>query len=120
VLWFAFRRPARASRDYETIRDVYRARLAKGADAGPFAPERRPAPVDAGAERKRIMEYHQLAVEEFARRASRWPETALDRRQMPHPLLGPLTVREMLLFTLYHNRHHVEGVQRRMAGGAAA
>lgn len=40
-------------------------------------------------------------------------ESALGRRQLPHPLLGPLTVREMLLFTLYHNRHHVEVVRTR-------
>jgi hypothetical protein len=32
---------------------------------------------------------------------------------MPHPLLGKLTVREMLLFTLYHNLHHVQNVARR-------
>jgi hypothetical protein len=37
----------------------------------------------------------------------------LDRLRLPHPGLGLLTVREMLLFTLYHNTHHVLGVERR-------
>jgi hypothetical protein len=42
-----------------------------------------------------------------------WSEQALDRLRLPHPGLGLLTVREMLLFTLYHNAHHVFGVAQR-------
>jgi hypothetical protein len=38
-----------------------------------------------------------------------WPETALDQAQVPHPAVGLLTVREMLFFTLHHNRlHHAD------------
>jgi hypothetical protein len=44
----------------------------------------------------------------------RWSEAALDSVQMPHPLLGRLTAREMIFFTLYHNQHHVEVVRRRL------
>jgi hypothetical protein len=115
VLWFAFKRPSAPSRDYETMRDVYLARLAKGADAGRFTPSHRPAPSEPEAERQRIMEFHRLAVEELVALFLRWPEQALDRRSLPHPLLGPLTVREMLYFTLYHNRHHVEVVKKRLS-----
>jgi hypothetical protein len=43
----------------------------------------------------------------------RWGERSLDRLRLPHPALGTLTVREMLLFTLYHNLHHVLVVARR-------
>jgi hypothetical protein len=42
-----------------------------------------------------------------------WGEGSLDRCRLPHPLLGKLTVREMLFFTLYHNLHHVQNVARR-------
>jgi hypothetical protein len=38
-------------------------------------------------------------------------EAELDRLQMPHPALGPLSLREMLLFTLYHNRLHHNDMQ---------
>lgn len=113
VLWFAFRGARRPSRRYAEIREIYRARLARGASAGRFAPEAQRVIVDPVAERARIMERHAIAVEEMARLVTRWPEQALDRRQLPHPLLGILTVREMLFFTLYHNRHHVDGVRRR-------
>ncbi len=42
-----------------------------------------------------------------------WSEAALDRYRLPHPLLGKLTVREMLFFTLYHNAHHLDQVAGR-------
>jgi hypothetical protein len=38
----------------------------------------------------------------------------LERIRLPHPLLGRLTTREMLFFTLYHNQHHVEVAKRRL------
>lgn len=115
MLWVLFRKPARPSRTYAEMRETYLARLSKGADAGRFAPEPRAAAPDPERERRRIMEYHRVAVEEMVTRIEQWPEGALDRRQLPHPLLGPLTVREMLFFTLYHNRHHVDVVKRRLA-----
>jgi hypothetical protein len=116
VLWIAFRRPSSPSRTYSEMRDAYLARLATGVTAGRFTPDARPAPSDPEAERRRIMEYHDIAVEELVTRLLAWPEQALDRRRLPHPALGPLTVREMLLFTLYHNRHHLDIVKRRLAG----
>jgi hypothetical protein len=33
--------------------------------------------------------------------------------RLPHPLLGKLTVREMLFFTVYHNAHHLDQVASR-------
>jgi hypothetical protein len=47
--------------------------------------------------------------------AGRWSEADLDACRLPHPLLGRLTVREMLLFTQYHEVHHVANVERRRA-----
>jgi hypothetical protein len=50
-----------------------------------------------------------------------WSERQLDRIRLPHPVLGKLSVREMLFFTLYHNQHHIEAVKRRLtrfSGGA--
>lgn len=114
VLLLAFGRATRPSRRYAEVRETYRARLAQGADAGRFAPEDRPTPPNANAERARIVQYHATALAEMDAAITRWPEGALDRRRLPHPLLGPLTVREMLLFTVYHNQHHVENVRRHL------
>jgi hypothetical protein len=45
-----------------------------------------------------------------------WREEDLDRYRLPHPLLGKLTVREMLLFTVYHNYHHPRSLAARLSG----
>jgi hypothetical protein len=123
MLLFRFGRAGHPSRSYETMRETYRARLAQGAAAGRFGPGARPASnanADPEAERAQIMAYHATAVRGLSDAISAWPERALDGRQLPHPLLGKLTVREMLLFTLYHNRHHLDGVRRRMTTAGAS
>ena len=114
LLWLRSGR-GRVSRGYDEMRQVYLARLARGASAGRFAPASMKEHTEA--ERDRVMSYHAAAVERLTSIA-RWPERALDTTKMPHPLLGSITVREMLLFTLYHNRHHLEGVRRRVTSTA--
>ena len=104
-----------AGRSYAEMRELYQARLARGADAGPYSPGAASPSADPAAERTRVMESHATAVQELVRAAMRWSEPALDVRQLPHPLLGKLTVREMLFFTLYHSRHHLDVVKRRIA-----
>jgi hypothetical protein len=41
-------------------------------------------------------------------------EQDLDTCILPHPLLGKLTLREMLYFTIYHVRHHHEATKRNL------
>jgi uncharacterized damage-inducible protein DinB len=35
-----------------------------------------------------------------------WEEDQLDEAQLPHPIIGKITVREMLFFTIHHNLRH--------------
>ena len=118
LIWNRFWRPRRASRGYAELRDIYLARLAAGANAGRFAPDQRPPAADLEAERARIMASHRQSIEEMRGYLPRWSERALDRLQLPHPALGWLTVREMLYFTVYHNRHHPGNVKRKLAARA--
>ncbi len=41
-------------------------------------------------------------------------EQELDTFILPHPLLGKLTIREMLFFTIYHVEHHHEITKRNL------
>ncbi|HEY1013545.1 MAG TPA: DinB family protein, partial [Herpetosiphonaceae bacterium] len=41
-----------------------------------------------------------------------WSESEADAHVLPHPVLGNLTIREMLRFAAYHNQHHVNDVRR--------
>ena len=42
----------------------------------------------------------------FLERAATLPENILDEYQIPHPLIGLITIREWLYFTHYHTLHH--------------
>ena len=113
LILLRFGRATGTSRSYTEMRDFYRMRV-KGADAGTFGPGARTPLPNAEHERAQLMDFHAQAVRELNSAIAAWPERALDRRRLPHPLLGPITVREMLFFTLYHNQHHVDNVVRRM------
>lgn len=115
ILRLRFGRPKAASRTYVKLRDDYHQKLAAGGKAGRYAPSPLQPSGDAEAERTRILAQHAEAVTALTQAVARWPDAKLDRYQLPHPLLGNLTVREMLFFTLYHDQHHVNVVRRRMA-----
>ncbi|QLH34686.1 MAG: DinB family protein [Cyclobacteriaceae bacterium] len=47
-------------------------------------------------------------VNRLAAKLNRFSEAELDLYILPHPLLGKLTLREMIYFTCYHVQHHQE------------
>ena len=116
LLRFRFGRSKQPGRSYVQLRDDYRARLAAGGRAsGAFVPKP-PAASSASAESRRGDQ-----LERWRRRNGRlrtavdsWSEAQLDTLQMPHPLLGSLTAREMLFFAIYHAEHHVAATKRRL------
>lgn len=112
VLRVRFGKPKHASVAYDALVERYRGLLAAGGKAGRFAPSPRE---EHDLEGRRAEILAQRAEANHALRAAilRWPDAALDRNQLPHPLLGNLTVREMLYFTLYHQLHHMNVVERR-------
>ncbi len=106
------------SRGFAEVRDDYHERLAGGARAGGrYVPPSLELDDDEAAERtrSRILSGWSRAGEALVAKTRAWSEAGLDKYRMPHPLLGKLTVREMLFFTLYHDRHHLESVRRRMS-----
>ena len=113
VLRLMFGGSRNVSRPYDQLVATYHARLQAGGQAGRFAPLPRAVPGDPGAYRRDLLAQHRAEVNELAKRVMLWSRRQVDGVRMPHPLLGKLTVRELLLFTLYHNQHHVLVVARR-------
>ena len=101
------------SRSFSDVRTIYRAALEAGGQAGRYAPSREPSPASSAERRSQIMTAWAAATTDLQRQAARWPEPALDRYRLPHPLLGLLTVREMLAFTVYHTAHHLDRIAER-------
>lgn len=105
--WFG--KPASASRSFEEIRDAYRLQLRNGAvSTRPYVP-----PVTEIEQRDTLLRQFDQQKKKMIGLVGRWPEQDLDRYQLPHPLLGKLTAREVLYFTIYHNYHHLHTLQLR-------
>jgi hypothetical protein len=119
VLAVLFGRAQRASRSYDELRREYRAALDAGATAGGRF---RPAPLivsgDREAWRQGLMTERERTGVALRSAIAPWSEKDLDTYRLPHPLIGKLTLREMLFFSLLHGVHHVDNVIRRQAEAA--
>lgn len=92
----------------------YLSRLAAGAGArGRYLPANEGIEASAAGQRQLLGRCGRLGggVE---RALAGWSDEALDRYRLPHPLLGRLTVREMLAWALYHGRHHRQRILERL------
>ena len=102
-----FGKAAKASMTYEELCKLYRDEIAKGAQAsGRYLPDQRSPVEDIEEQKKSLLEKWSKTGDELVSAAEKWEENDLDRYQLPHPLIGKLTIREMLFFVIYHNLRH--------------
>ena len=98
--------PNQPSRSYEAICQVYREKLAQGAVAsGRYLPDQQ-SPENPEEVKVDLLNQFAKASAELVSVAEKWDESELDGHLLPHPLIGKLTIREMLYFTIYHNLRH--------------
>ncbi len=102
LLRWLFGKSNRPGRSYDELVNRYKERLAKGGRAGGrFVPG-----AIAYKEKDKLSRQLKREVEALIRNMDRYSEKALDQYLLPHPLMGKLTLREMLYFTMYHVQHH--------------
>jgi len=108
ILSWRFGVANRPSRTYDALVDRYHIKLQAGGRASAaFVP----APEIAVTEKQRLLQQLEQLTNQLARRTSRYREYALDKYILPHPLLGMITLREMIYFTSYHASHHGKSIQ---------
>ena len=101
-----FGRPATPSRTYDEICSIYRDAIAKGGQAsGSYLPDS-VVPGNMEQAKAELLNQFAKAVEKLLAKLETWEENMLDKSQLPHPLIGKLTIREMLYFTIYHILRH--------------
>lgn len=116
MLRFRFGKSGGPSRAYEQVVEQYHQALKDGAQArGRYLPSPRQGDDDDAGWQALIMGRWQDVGRDLQKLYGKWNDKHLDRLQLPHPVIGNLTVREMLYFTLYHNHHHARRVFERMA-----
>ena len=110
-----FGQPEKPSRTYAEVMAAYQARLAEGIRAEDFdrvTPGFYRFPEGITDEKTYLTQTWDESNERLLAALEQWDEVTLDNHQMPHPAIGMITVREMLFFTLFHNRLHAEDIQR--------
>ena len=99
--------PQKASLSYEELCQLYRDEIAKGAQAsGRYLPSQEEADANVEKKKKELIDQFSKVSAELVSTVERWTEEELDQYLLPHPILGKLTIREMLFFTIYHNLRH--------------
>jgi hypothetical protein len=110
VLRFLYGKPNKnSSINYQELVKKYQGKLERGAKASTaFTPK---PLVDADKEAV-INNFAQTYID-FTAKLADINEYDLDNYQLPHPVLGKLSLREMLYFTAYHVEHHHKIVKER-------
>jgi len=97
----------RPERSYPEVVEKYKSRLAAGGQAsGAYIPKRIQKDQKAMLLKGLEKELGQLQAV-----IKKWDEEQMSTYLLPHPLLGKMTIREILFFTIYHTEHHLKAIQ---------
>jgi len=106
-----FGKSNRLSRSLDELVEKYRGKLAEGGKAsGKYIPKQ-----ISIEERGELLSKLSKTIQKIGSKLSSFSEDELDKYILPHPLLGKLTLREMMYFTIYHVQHHQKIVERNLA-----
>lgn len=101
-----FGKTNRSVRSYEEVIKRYQERLeeAQGATFGPSKNMKTPTLKEKEYLVNRLRtEYKKLQY----KTEKRWSDEHLDKLILPHPLMGKMPVREMVMWSAYHVEHHL-------------
>lgn len=111
VIGLMFGKANRPSKTYDALVQKYHDKLSLGGKAmGNFIPQ----PV-AFSQREEIKNKLQGRLNKLCKHLVKYSEEELDKYIIPHPLIGKLTMREMMYFTIYHVQHHHQMTQQNLA-----
>ena len=109
ALRILFGKTNRPSRTYDELVIKYKTKIAAGGRAsGPFIP-----PFIGFEKKNELIKKYASHKQRLIAKIEKQSERELDTYILPHPLLGKVTLREMLYFTIHHNEHHLDLLKNR-------
>ncbi|MFT5166323.1 MAG: hypothetical protein ACI8P3_001554 [Saprospiraceae bacterium] len=95
------------SRSYDELFGSYKDVLNTGTKAPPkYSPDQ-----EKTWTREELLANWKMIEDKFSDRIANWSEKDLDSYCLPHPALGKVTMRETLLFTIFHTNHHLKSMK---------
>lgn len=100
----------RASKTYDELVAKYKLKLDQGGRASKgFIPKG-----IHNSQRQALANKIMNTIESICNSLNKYSEQELDILILPHPLLGKLTIREMMYFTIHHVQHHQYHTQKNL------
>lgn len=110
ILRYKFGKANREVRTYETVVQKYKDKLPKNQEkAKKFNAHIKKPNLQ---ERKKLLTTLQIQNKKLQHKTKKWSDKNLDNLILPHPLLGKMPVRKMIMFMGYHTEHHKNILER--------
>lgn len=96
----------RELRDYKTVSKKYQEKLAvnqekaKNYNHGMKIPNLK--------EKNQLLNTLQIQNKKLQHKTNKWKDTHLDNLILPHPLMGKMPIREIIMWTAHHTAHHTK------------
>ncbi|MGM5470368.1 DinB family protein [Flavobacteriaceae bacterium LMO-SS05] len=105
ILRYKFGTSNREVRDYDTVVNRYQERLKTVAQGTTFGPSRNMG-VPKLKEKQYLLNRLQVESKKLQYKTKKMSDKHLDNLVLPHPLMGKMPIRELLMWTSYHVEHH--------------
>lgn len=110
ILRYKFGKANREVRDYDTVINRYNEKLANvQGDVSPFSQNMKTVMFN---DKDYILNRLQMENKKLQYKTQKWKDKSLDNLILPHPLMGKMPVRELVMWTAYHVEHHKKGLQQ--------
>lgn len=104
ILKYKFGTSNRDVRDYDDIVKRYQEKLAKHQEkAKEFNAN---LGIPDLKQRKKLLNTLQIQQKKLQHKTNRWKDHNLNNLILPHPLMGKMPIREIIMWTAYHTEHH--------------
>jgi len=105
IALLAFGKANRAAMNYDEVVAYYQSKLQEGAKATKdYVPAKQRS-------KDELLKDFSTKHKTLNSKLESWSEADLDKYFLLHPILGKLSVREILFFTIYHINHHFKTIQ---------
>lgn len=106
VFQFKFGKNNRANRGYENVVEIYQQKLLENQDKAKEFNKNLQIPKIA--DKEEILTILQIQSKKLQYKTNKISDKNLDELLIPHPLMGKMTIREIIMWTAYHTEHHTK------------
>lgn len=103
-----------ASKSFKDFKESYLEKL-KTAPAGFLTNHPFTASIE-GARQESLIQAFKQTSQDLCQSIEDFSELELDTKGMKHPLMGLISARDMAMFIVFHDMHHLSGIQRSIGG----